>query len=91
MKLDAQPFVAELILKQSFPAFALSWLRLWERTELLRWNLKFQVFTTPGAFFKLGGLVWFYPGPLSTAMIKSTDRSCNVKCMCNVSIQLNIL
>ena len=26
----------------------------WERTKLLQWNLKFQVFTAPGAFFKLG-------------------------------------
>ena len=68
MKLDVQRFVAgKLILKQALPAFAPSWQRLWERTKLLRWNLKFQVFTTPGAFFKFGGLVRFYrftPAPL---------------------------
>ena len=26
--------------------------RQWERTKLLRWNFKFQVFTAPGAFYK---------------------------------------
>ena len=34
MKLGAQRFVAgKLILKQTLPAFASAWLRLWERTE----------------------------------------------------------
>ena len=32
---------------------------MWEKTESIRWNFKFQVFTAPGAFFKLGGLVRF--------------------------------
>ena len=38
--------------------------------------------------FEISGLP-FYSSPLSTVLIKSTDRSCNVKCMCSVRIQLN--
>ena len=62
MKLEAQRFEAgKLILKQSLPAFAPAWLRLWERAESEIRSFR------------------FYPGPLSTALIKSNKRSCNVK------------
>ena len=55
MKLEAQRFVAgKLILMQALPAFASARLRLWERTELLRRNLKFQVFTARGPFSSPG-------------------------------------
>ena len=55
MKLEAHRFVAgKLILKHTLPAFAPAWLHLWERTELVPSNFKFQVFTVPGVFFKLG-------------------------------------
>ena len=47
--------------------------------------MKFEIsgFYSSEAFFKLGGLVKVLPfdtGPLSTALIKITDRSCNVFC-----------
>ena len=77
MKLEAQWFVAsKLIVKQALPAFAPAWLRLWERTE--------------NCCDEISGFT-VYPGLLSTALIKSTDRSCNVQCMYIVSIQLNFL
>ena len=91
MKLEVHRFVAgELILKQALPDFAPVWPSLWERTDLLRWNLKLQVFTarvpfsSPGAS-GISGKVW--PRPLPTALIKSTDRSCNVTFFVNIDIR----